>query len=322
MKKKLICLTLITAILVFASTLLCSCGLHRKSAGISIVATTFPQYDWVRNIVGDNKNIEIKLLQDSGVDLHSYQPTAKDIITLSECDIFIYVGGESDSWVEGALKNAENPDMVAISLLDALGGGAKDEELKEGMEAEEEAGSGDAEKDEHVWLSLKNASKLCKYIKDRICEIDPSNKDIYESNCAAYVERINELDRKFEEAVSGAKVKTVLFADRFPFRYFVDDYGLDYYAAFTGCSAESEASFSTIQFLVSKVDQLNLKSIIKLETSNSKIAETIRNSTVSKDQQILTMYSIQSVTASDISKGVTYLGEMEKNLETLKKALE
>lgn len=214
---------------------------------ISVVTTIFPQYDWTRAVIGDQaENFDLTILLDDGVDLHSYQPTVDDLIRLGSCDLFIYVGGESDAWVEDALKEAVNPDMIVIDLLDAMGDAAKEEEIVEGMEAEDEEGEDEEEGleyDEHVWLSLRNASVLTQTVADAIAEIDPENAEIYKANAAAYIEQLQALDAEYQAAVDGSAVKTLLFADRFPFRYLTDDYGLDYYAAFAGCSAESEASF-------------------------------------------------------------------------------
>jgi zinc transport system substrate-binding protein len=293
---------------------------------IKVVCTTYPQYDWVRQIIGDRKDdYELTLLLDNGVDLHSYQPTADDIIKVSDCDMFIYVGGESDEWVEDALANKTNKDMVVINLLDVLGDSVKEEELVEGMEGEEEEEEGEEEEgpeyDEHVWLSVKSSSIICSKIAEELEKADPDNKSIYEANAKEYIAKLDELDNKYQEVVSGAKYDTVLFGDRFQFRYLVDDYNLDYFAAFVGCSAESEASFETITFLADKVDELGLKSILQIETSDGKIANTIKDNTKSKDQKILTMDSMQSVTADELQSGVTYISVMESNLEVLKSAL-
>ena len=224
---------------------------------LSIVCTIFPEYDWVKNLLGDEaKNAELTLLLDSGVDLHSYQPTADDIIKISTCDMFIYVGGESDAWVEDALKEATNKDMVVINLLEVLGDSVKEEEVVEGMEAEEEPDAEEQEEepeyDEHVWLSLKNAKLLCSYIAQQLALIDEANAQRYTNNADAYIAKLDALDAEYQTAVDSARVKTVLFGDRFPFRYLVDDYGLAYYAAFIGCSAETEASFETVASLAEK----------------------------------------------------------------------
>lgn len=295
---------------------------------LQIVTTIFPEYDWIRELAGDQaEHVELTMLLDSGVDLHSYQPTAADILKISTCDLFVYTGGESDEWVEDALKEKTNPDMVVLNLLDILGDAAKEEELIEGMNEEEEQEGGDnggeeIEYDEHIWLSLKNAQILCGSIADALKEIDPAHADAYAANEAGYRERLSVLDEQYDETVQNAGCKTLLFGDRFPFRYLVDDYGLTYYAAFAGCSAETEASFETISFLSKKVDELGLAYIMTIQGSDRKIAETILQNTRNKTQQILTLDSMQSTTAKDVQGGVTYLGIMEQNLAILKEALQ
>lgn len=326
MKKRLFSLVLV---LVLITGIFSACGKNNSRANdkrFSVVCTIFPEYDWVREILGDSEEFDVSFLLDNGVDLHSYQPTAADIVKISACDLFIYVGGESDEWVEDALESASNKNMTVINLLDALGDLVKEEELVEGMQGEEaeddeEEGEEGPEYDEHVWLSLKNAKKLVDVICDGICGIDKENAETYRNNANAYKIKLSELDEKYEEAVNSAAFKTVLFGDRFPFRYLVDDYGLDYYAAFVGCSAETEASFETIVFLSGKVDELGLKHVMIIENSDRKIAETIISNTKTKDQDIVVMDSIQSVTSAESSKGTTYIGIMNKNLDAIKKAL-
>lgn len=295
---------------------------------LNIVTTIFPAYDWVREILGaETDRAEITMLLDSGVDLHSYQPTVDDIVKISDCDLFLYVGGESDGWVEDALKNAPNEDRTVINLLDVLGDSVKEEETVEGMQEEDhdhEDADGheeEAEYDEHIWLSLKNAQVLVAAISEALQESDPARKDTYAANAAAYVEKLSALDGEYRAAVDSGKYKTLLFGDRFPFRYLADDYGLDYYAAFPGCSAETEASFETISFLAKKADELKLPCVLTIEGTQHKIAETIVQNTAQKNQQILTMDSMQAVTANDAASGVSYLSIMEKNLSVLKKAL-
>ena len=288
---------------------------------IKIVTTIFPEYDWVREILGDKADsAEITMLLDSGVDLHSYQPTADDIVKLSDCDLFVYVGGESDGWVEDALKSAANKDRKVINLLEILGDSVKEEETVEGMQEEEED-HGEKEYDEHVWLSLKNARTLVGAISAALQELDPHNKDAYAANADAYGQKLSTLDAEYQKAVSAGTYKTLLFGDRFPFRYLVDDYGLSYYAAFVGCSAESEASFETVSFLARKVDEGKLPCVLTIEGKNHKIAETVVQNTAGKNQKILTMDSMQSTTSQDAAGGTTYLSLMEKNLDVLKEAL-
>jgi len=312
---------------------------------LSIVTTIFPEYDWVKTIVGENaENVDITMLLDNGVDLHSYQPTAEDIMKIATCDMFVYVGGESDEWVEDALAEATNENMVVIDLLDVLGDSVKEEEIVEGMEAEEEhehdeAEEADAEEaeeaveadadeqeeveyDEHVWLSLKYAETLCTEIEAQLETIDPDNAETYKANLDSYVAELDALDAQYQETVDAASVKTLLFGDRFPFRYLVDDYGLDYYAAFVGCSAETEASFETIIFLADKVNELGLNAVMTIEGNDHTIAETVRDNTESKDQEILTLDSMQSTTSEDVANGASYLSIMTDNLEVLKSALQ
>ena len=495
--------------LTMAVGLLASCG--KKNAAetgesdsnkLSVVTTIFPEYDWVKEILGDKaESTDLTMLLDGGVDLHSYQPTADDIVKISDCDLFVYVGGESDGWVESVLKNADNKNVKVINLLNVLGDSVKTEESVEGMQETEHAhdhskevstfedhevqdrslsdwegswqsaypfaldgtlddafaamaeegemtadeyktyyqngyktditniniegdhiaftyedgkkvgsdykyigyyiqnwstgtkaamyrfeavdrtsgapiyiefndhmiesaapehfhirmsnesfdaivdpekswptffpadmtgedlcehmeGHGhEEEADEHVWLSLKNAKTLVRAISDALQELDPDNKDTYAANTSAYIEKLSALDGAYQSAVDGAARKTVLFGDRFPFRYLVDDYGLRYYAAFAGCSAESEASFETVSFLAKKVDELKLPCVLTIEGKSHKIAETIVENTAEKNQKILTMDSMQSMTSEDVTNGTTYLSVMEQNLSVLKEAL-
>lgn len=300
---------------------------------IKVVSTIFPSYDWAKEVVGDLKNsYDFTLLLDKGADLHSYQPTADDIAKIAEADLFIYVGGESDGWVDDALKVATNKDMKVINLVEVLGDKAKTEEVVEGMQAEEEeehsgeiAEGGEAceenEIDEHVWLSLKNASGYVKSIEEALADIDKNNAATYEKNAAAYISKLNDLDKEYKDVVDASTNKTVLFGDRFPFRYLVDDYGLKYYAAFVGCSAETEASFNTVVFLANKVDELNLGDVLTIENSDGKIAKTIIDNTKDKNKNVDVLNSMQSVTAKDVEAGETYLKIMQSNLEVLKKVL-
>ncbi len=328
---------LLSMILLVTCTVTCGGAEEKK---ISIITTIFPIYDWVREVVGDDaSHVNITLLLDNGVDLHSYQPTAQDILAISTADLFVYVGGESDEWVEDVLKSAMNPELKAINILEAMGEDIKMEEIVEGMEHEhdhedhdheESAGHHESEDhehehedeaDEHVWLSLRNARKLTKAIADTLAEIDPESADHYQGNASAYIGRLEDLDSRYAETVANAANKTILFGDRFPFRYLADDYGLAYYAAFTGCSAESEASFETIVFLAQKTDELGLPAVLTIEHPKTRIAETIVQNTSSKDQKILVLDSMQGTTAADIQAGMTYLSVMEANLEVLKEAL-
>ncbi len=466
---------------------------------LDIVCTTFPQYDWVMNVLGDRAaDANVTMLLQNGVDLHSYQPTASDIAKISACDLFIYVGGESDAWVDDVLAVAANPNLAAISMLASVE--AKEEEIVDGMEngdhdhgdedfaeadvtdraltdfagdwqsiypfladgslaemiehnaeekgmTEEEAfafyengfktdvdriaidgdtitfysgdssvsaqyeaagfqiltaddgslsvryqyeAAGDAsgapryvqfgdhgheskkaehfhiyfgdesfeallstdkfftyfpsamtgaeiaeemlahghshdeeevEYDEHVWLSLRFAQTITQAIADKLAALDPDGAERYQANAAAYIAQLSDLDARYQAMVDSAARKTVLFADRFPFRYLADDYGLSYYAAFVGCSAETEASFETVAFLAGKVDELSLPVVLVIEGATHKIAETVVSETKANHAQILVLNSLQSVTGEDVAGGETYLDVMEDNLVTLTQAL-
>ena len=356
------CLTALTACGSSASAPASAPDAAVSSDRLSVVTTIFPEYDWAREILGDNPaDAELKLLIDAGVDLHSYQPTASDMVDISTCDLFIYVGGESDEWVDDALKEAVNPDMVVLNLMDILGDRVREEEIVEGMQEDEhhdhdhaadeghdhgaeeaheheedhdheaEEGydheehhheHGEIEYDEHVWLSLNNAQLCCESIANALSELDPDHAADYAANADAYGEKLNALDEKYRSTVSEGTYHTLLFGDRFPFRYMTEDYGLDYYAAFVGCSAETEASFETVTFLAGKLDELGLPCILTIEGPDHRIAETIVQNTASKDQKVLTMNSLQSITAQDAAGGMTYLSAMEDNLEVLKEALD
>ena len=292
----------------------------------SVVCTIFPEYDWVKEIVGDHSDtVEVTYLLNSGIDLHNYQPTADDILKISNCDLFIYVGGESDEWAEEALESVPQTDMKVINLMDILGDSAKVEELKEGMQGEEEeeseAEEEEPEYDEHVWLSIKNAKVLCAEIEKNIEAVDSANASDYKANFDSYFSKLSELDNRFRTLVDSASVKTLVFGDRFPFRYFVDDYGLDYYAAFIGCSAESEASFETIKFLSDKINELDCKTVFTLENSNKDIADSIITNSGKKDVKTAELNSLQSVSKSDVSNSVSYISLMEKNYEVLAEVL-
>ena len=330
---------------------------------VRVVTTIFPEYDWVREVVGTGANsvdksaadsVDVSMLLDNGVDLHSYQPSAADIVNISTCDLFIYVGGESDKWVDDALKEATNKDMVVIDLMDVLGDSVKEEELVEGMQGEDEEEhehedadhehededhehedadedsdeeghhheAGEKEYDEHVWLSVKNAEILTNEIADKLSEIDPSHADAYKANAQAYTEKLSGLDKEYQSAVDNAGKDTLIFGDRFPFRYMVDDYGIKYYAAFVGCSAETEASFETIIFLAEKIDELNVPVICTIENSDAKIANTVLQNVKSGEKEIVTFNSLQSVTSIDVKAGANYLSIMQDNLNVLKTAIE
>ena len=316
-------------------TLVLLCGIAivpataETPAKISIVTTTFPIYDWVRQITAGEENIEITMLMDSGIDLHNYDPTAQDILKIATCDLFIYVGGESDDWVEHTLYHAAHDGLYVINLMASLGNDVLEEEFVEGMEEAEETDDhgdedGEAESpdyDEHVWLSLRNAQYFVRIIADVLSESFPERAERFQANAESYIAKLHELDKSYYVMVLKAQRNTLLFGDRFPFLYLVKDYGLNYYAAFKGCSAESEASFETIIFLAGKVDELELPAVLTIEGTKNHLAETIVQNTGSKDQKVLTLDSMQSVTAARVAEGADYLDIMEANLAVLEEAL-
>ena len=293
---------------------------------IKVVTTIFPLYDWVKQIAGDEAGrMEITLLMGKGIDLHSYQPTPEDIMKLSRADVFIYVGGESDAWVKDAVKEAANKNMIALNLLDIMGSGVKEEILPEGAEEEHEHKSehehDKPELDEHIWLSPRNAKILCRAVTEALAKADATHAATYRANGEAYQAKLDALDADYKNAVVGTAAKTLIFGDRFPFRYLTDDYGIRYYAAFAGCSAETDASFKTIAFLADKVNETNVPVILVIDGSDGKIAAAIRDNSAHKQLPILKLDSMQSTTLSDAEKGKTYLSVMGENLSVLKMAM-
>lgn len=322
--RKLIALLLLAALALCCLAGCAGGGTPAAGKGLHIVATIFPLYDWTRQILGERaENAELTLLMDNGVDLHNFQVTAGDIVKLSNCDLFLYIGGESDAWVEDTLAQVQNDGLTALNLMELLGDRAREEEHIEGMQEEEDHGEEEdgLEYDEHVWLSLRNAEFFCGQIASALGQIDEGNRAVYEQNAQGYIAKLQALDEDYQAAVDAANRDTLLFGDRFPFRYLAADYGLKYYAAFSGCSAETEASFETIAFLAGKVDELDLDVILRIESSDGSIPETIRRTSAAKDQKILVMDSLQAKTAADAENGVDYLAVMESNLSVLKEAL-
>lgn len=290
---------------------------------ISVVTTIFPAYDFTREIAGDNVNLT--MLLPPGSESHSFEPTTQDIITIQNCDVFIYVGGESDTWVDGILDSMDTSNMTIISMMELVD--VVEEEIKEGMEDEddhdhdsedEHADEEETEYDEHIWTSPVNAIRITQAISDTLCKIDEVNADVFTKNTDAYVKELEDLDASFREVTQNATRRTMIFGDRFPFRYFVDEYDLDYYAAFPGCSTDTEASAKTIAFLIDKVSAENIPVVFYIEFSNEKIADTICEATAATK---LLFHSCHNVTKDDLESGVTYLDLMKQNVENLREAL-
>jgi len=295
---------------------------------ISVVTTIFPQYDFVRQIAGDS--VDLKMLLKPGEETHSYEPTPQDIIAIQNSDIFIYVGGENDAWVEDILDSMPDAGMRTLKLIDCVD--TVEEEHVEGMQEqpghshEEEEYHGDEteeahsvhEIDEHVWTSPVNASAIVDEIKELLAQTDPENRQRYEENAEAYEAELAALDAAFREVVDNAGRRLVIFGDRFPFRYFADEYGLDYYAAFPGCASDTEPSAAVMAFLINKVAEEKVPAVLKMELSNENIANAIAEAT---GTEVRTFYSCHNLTAEEFENGETYLSMMQKNVETLKEVL-
>ena len=317
---------LIVVLMAVISVMLVGCSYIRPgdNGKINIVTTVFASYDFAKQVAGDNANVT--LLIKPGSESHSSEPTPKDIIAMEECDIFIYTGGENDTWLDYILESVDNKDMVIIKMLDLVE--KYEEEHVEGMEGhhhhhshdheDHEGEEGKTEWDEHVWTDPLNAVKISEKIKDVLCEEDSSNKVEYERNFTAFSRALIELDMEFEEIINNAERKEIVFGDRFPLRYFVEAYGLDYYAAFPGCAAESEPSAKTVAFLIDKVKENGIPVVFKIELSNGNIAETIGRDAGAK---VLTFYTCHNLSRDDFENGETYISLMERNLLTLREAL-
>ncbi|MDY2839747.1 MAG: metal ABC transporter substrate-binding protein [Treponema sp.] len=289
---------------------------------INVIATIFPEYDWAKNIIGHSEKINLSLLVKNGVDLHSFQPSAKDIVNISTCDLFIYVGGESDVWVKDVLKNAVNKKIKVINLMETLQDYVAEEEFVEGMQSEEDCEeSEEVEYDEHVWLSLLNAEIISKEICKALCELDSSSAEKYTLNYENYSKQLESLHKKYTEELKNTDFDTAVFCDRFPFRYLFDSYNLKYYAAFSGCSAETEASFETMSFLTNKINELKVPAVFTIETSDQKLAKTVIANSLNKNCKILILDSLQNCSLQESEKGKTYINTMEQNLNALKTAL-
>ena len=277
----------------------------------SIVTTNFPAYDFARAVASDQA--QIKILLKPGVDMHSYEPSPEDIIDIENCSLFIYTGGESDEWVEGILENTHN--INTLRMMDAVK--PVKEEIVEGMESEEEDKE-EVEYDEHVWTSLRNAQLIIDAIQNKLSEIYPDERASFTQNSANYKTRLADLDQKFQSIVNNSSRRTLVFGDRFPLRYFVDDYNLKYFAAFPGCSEQNEASSKTISYLVNKIKTEEIPVVLKIELTSDDIAQTIANETGAK---VLVFSAAHNISAEDFENGRTYADIMGANLAVLEEAL-
>ncbi|MBE7065715.1 MAG: zinc ABC transporter substrate-binding protein [Ruminococcaceae bacterium] len=299
----------------------CSTGKDNDGT-INILCTIFPAYDWVREITAGASNVEVELLVDSGADMHSYQASASDLVKIASCDVFVYVGGVSDGWVEDALESAPNDKRTVLNLMELL---PEERKICASSDHDHEDGYVHTEKDaydEHLWLSINSAKILCEKISEEISKVDSVNSEKYTANTNAYCKALEELDEEYKKVCDNAQNKTLVFGGRFPFAYLLNDYGLKHYAAFDGCSAESEASFDTVVFLAGKVDELGAPAVLSVKDDSEALAKTIIENTKLKNQQIITLDSIQAVTRKDIDGGAAYLKIMKANLDAIKVALD
>ena len=310
----------IATIMIFCVVSFTGCGKKENSDKLTIIATSFPSYDFARAVVKDSDNIEVKMLLKPGSEMHDYEPTPQDIKNIKNSKLFIYVGGESDEWVQDVLDDLDIEKSKTIKLMDLVN--LKEEELIEGMEEEKDHDEHEHEEevlyDEHVWTSLDNAITIINKLKDAIIKLDNNNKDLYEKNASSYTEEISKLDLNIKEIVNNSKRKELIFGDRFPLRYFTDQYNLTYYAAFPGCSEQTEASAKTISFLINKVKTDDIPVIFHIELSSGKIAETISKETGAK---VLEFNSAHNISQKDFDSGKTYVDIMKDNIEVLKEAL-
>lgn len=302
--------------LLAALILLCGCAanspedVHGQKEKLSVVTTIFPAYDFARQVFGDTA--EVTMLLKPGMESHTYDPTARDIVKIDNCDLFIYNGGESDSWVEGILEAAEG--VKALRMMDAVE--VVEEEHSEGMEGSHEA-EGESEYDEHIWTSPKNAADIVESIRRAAEEIAPENKEAYDAAASGYIEEINELDEDFSELFEGES-RYFIFGDRFPLLYFFREYGLNYYAAFPGCGSETEPSARTISFLLDKLDENAVQAVFYIELSNHKLADTLAQD---KGLSAAEFHTCHNITAEDFEAGETYVSLMKRNYEMLTKTL-
>jgi zinc transport system substrate-binding protein len=312
-----VCILLVLSLLPFIP----SCAEKQGSGKIRILCTLFPQYDWIKNIVGDSDTFSVELLIKNGTDPHSYQPTAADVMAISNCDLIVYIGAESDKWVQEALERSKNTDIQKIALSSLEGMTLRNISSHSHSHGEDhDHGHEHGAFDEHLWLSLGNAKTAVSALTEEICALDGKNAESYLKNAKDYIAELDALEQDFKTAAELNDHPFVLFADRFPFVYLLSDCGIEYAAAFEGCTTDVDAGFDTVLGLIKEADTHGVKYIAVTETSDKSLAETVAAS-AKGDQQIIVLNSLQSVNAKQLSDKVSYLGVMRENLAALKKAL-
>ena len=328
--KKISKILLVFVAFVFGIVSLTGCNKNKDNENkLTIVTTNFPSYDFARAVVKDNKDVELKMLLKPGAESHDFEPTPQDIIDIKNSDLFIYTGGESDEWISDILDDIDTNKTKVIKMMDLVD--VKEEEIVEGMEDEEHEEEEEhheeeeehheeeeVEYDEHVWTSPVNAIKIVNALRDEVVSIDNDNKKVYEDSAKEYTDKLEKIDNEFKDIVKNAKRKEIIFGDRFPLRYFADEYNLKYYAAFPGCSAQTEASAKTISYLIDKVNKDKIPVVFHIELSNGKIAEAISKETGAK---VLEFNTAHNISQKDFDAGVTYVDIMEENTKVLKEAL-
>ena len=303
------------ALLLCAALLLCglACRASEPEADAekpAVIATIFPQYDFIRAIAGDRVNL--KMLAKPGSEIHGFDPSLSEMNQILSCDLFVYVGGETDRWVHDLLEK-NGTDLNAIALTDLVD--TVDEELVPGMQGEAEE---EPESDEHVWTSPKNAVRIVDGLCDALIELLPDDAEALRANAEAYKAELNALDDAYHAVVKDAKRTTIVFAERFPFRYLCDELGLTYYAALPGCSSNEEVAITTVSFLIERVKAERLPGVFRIEFSDGRIAKTIADAT---GCEVWELHSCHNVSKADFDAGITYLDLMRKNLENIKKAV-
>ncbi|MDR0822435.1 MAG: metal ABC transporter substrate-binding protein [Endomicrobium sp.] len=316
MKKIVIAFIIIAVVVVLFAYISKKTGISNPSDDkkIKVVTTIFPQYDFVREIAGDKVNLQ--MLLKPGAESHSYEPTPQDILKIQNSNIFIYVGGESDEWIEKILSSIDTKNIAIMPMMSLVK--AVEEEVVEGMQEEDEEENGEIEYDEHVWTSIANDKKIVSAISQQLQILDSDNADFYKENTKKYLAKLDALDAEFKDIVAKSKRKTIIFGDRFPFRYFADEYGLKYFAAFRGCSTETQASPATIAFLINKVKQDKIPVVFYIEMSNEKIADVIVESAKVKK---LLLHSGHNLNKQDFENKVSFIDLLKRNAENLKEAL-
>lgn len=328
MRKRIIGLA---AALLTAASVFSGCALKGPDRGdkLSIVTTSFPPYDFVRAVAGDSA--EIEMLLQAGAEAHSYEPVPLDIARIQNCDVLVYIGGEGEVWVDKILDSIDTEGKTIIRLFDYID--PLEEEEVEGAspdghhhhdhddEDDHDHDHDDDEEeefDEHIWTSPRNAKLCVQGIEEALCRDFPEKKDLFSSQGEVYEKQLDDLDRDFTEMTASAKGNTIIVGDRFPFRYLAHDYGLKYYAAFSGCSSESEPSVYTMAFLIDKLLEGDTDVVFYLEFSTKRLAEKLSDAA---DVEMLPLQSCHNVTRDDFRSGVTYIDLMKQNLDNLREAL-